>query len=120
MSGLSWAWIAVMAIVPFPLALVAAFPGWRSQQMILGNLAGTAVIFGIAMALILRESVEIDRITSACLDAGFTCWPEPAAFTRYAMYAAIGLLEVFALFMLSLRVEERARRRRYSPEWRRF
>ena len=37
---------------------------------------------------------------------------------RYATYAAIGLIEVFALFTLSLKVEENMRKRHYAPEWR--
>jgi hypothetical protein len=70
--------------------------------------------------MIWREHVELDRIVQACLDAGHTCWPEPSAFTRFAIYAFIGLIQVFTVFMLSLRVEERIRLRQYSPEWRRW
>jgi hypothetical protein len=76
------------------------------------------VIFSAAIALIVRESVELERITRKCLDAGFTCWPDPSAFTRYAIYAGMGLIEVFALFTLSLKVEENIRKRQYAPEWR--
>ena len=97
---------------------LAAYPIWRAGQIILGNLAGTAVIFGTALAMILRESVELSQVTQACLDAGYTCWPEPSAFTRYAIYAFIGLFEVFAVFILSLRVERQIRNRNYAPEWR--
>jgi len=116
--GLSWGWIALMATVPLAAGLFVAWPIWRIRQPILGNLAGTGVIFASALALILRESAEVDRVTSACLDAGVTCWPDPSAFTRYAIYASIGLVEVFVLFLLSLKVEERIRRRNYAPEWR--
>ena len=107
-----------MATVPPVVGVLVAIPIWRTKQMILGNLAGTAVIFGSAMAMIVRESIEIDRVTRQCLDAGFTCWPNPTAFTRYAIYATIGLVEVFALFYASLKVEEAIRRRGYAPEWR--
>ena len=62
--------------------------------------------------------VELDRLTRMCLDSGFVCWPEPSAFMRYAIYAFIALVEVFALFTLSLRVEQRIRNRDYAPEWR--
>ena len=107
-----------MAVAP-PLAGVAvAYPCWRRAETILGNIAGTIVIFGAALALILRESVEIERRTRACLDAGFTCWPEPSSFARYAIYAAMALIEVFALFGWSLRVEHNLRRKHYAPEWR--
>ena len=102
-----------------PLAgVLVAYPIWRSRQIILGNLAGTSVIFGAALALILRESVELNQVTERCLDAGYVCWPEPSAFTRYAIYAFIGLIEVFGLFTWSLKVEQRIRNRNYSPEWR--
>jgi hypothetical protein len=115
---LSWFWIALMLTVPPPLAVLVAFVLWRSGEMILGNIAGTIVIFGTAIALIMRESVELQRVTQACLDAGLVCWPEPSAFVRYAIYAVIGLIEVFALFTFSLKVERRIRNRAYAPEWR--
>ena len=117
-TELSWNWIALLATVPPILALAGAWPFWRKRQPIFGNLVGTAVIFGSAFALIMREYVEIDRITQACLDEGTTCFPEPSAFTRFAIYAFIGLFEVFMLFLFSIRIEERIRRQDYAPEWR--
>ena len=118
MHDLSWFWIALMLTVPPGAGVMVAFALWRSGEIILGNVAGTLVIFGAAIALILRESVELDRLTQACLDAGVVCFPEPGAFMRYAIYAGIGLIEVFALFTVSLKVEERIRNRAYAPEWR--
>lgn len=100
-------------------AVLVALPFWRSRQMIFGNIAGTAVIFATAIALILREYVELDRVTKACLDAGTVCFPQPSAFTRFAIYAFIALIEVFTLFTFSLKFEERVRARDYAPEWRR-
>ena len=117
-TELSWFLIALMVIVPPILGLLVAYPCWTRRQPILGNIAGTVVIFGSALALILRESVEIDRITRACLDNGYTCFAQPSAFTRYAIYAFIALFEVFALFTVSLSVEQKIRRRGYDPEWR--
>ena len=118
LNELSWVWIALMLTVPPLMGVLVAFPIWRTREIILGNLAGTAVIFGAAFALISREYVELDRLTRTCLDSGFVCWPEPSAFMRYAIYAFIALIEVFALFTLSLRVEQRIRNRDYAPEWR--
>ena len=118
-TGLNWYWISLMATVPPVVALLVALPFWRSRQMTLGSIAGTVIIFGTAMGLILREYVEIDRITKACLDEGNVCWPEPPAFTRFAIYASIGLVQVFALFIVNLKVEERLRRRGYAKEWQR-
>ena len=118
LTRLNWYWISVAATVPAVFGILVAVPFWRRSEPIFGNIIGTAVIFGFSFAMIWREHVELDRLTEACLDAGTVCWPEPAAFTRYAIYAFIGLIEVFALFSLSLRVEERIRRRDYAPEWR--
>lgn len=118
-SGLNWNWIALGLTVPLVAAILAAIPLWRKEQWIFGNIAGTVLIFASALALIFREYVEIDFAVTACLDEGIVCFPEPSAFTRFAIYASIGLLEIFALFYLSLKVEQRRRRRGYAPEWRR-
>ena len=107
-----------MLIVPPLIGLLVAYPFWRHSEMILGNLAGAALIFAAALGLMFREYVELDRLTQACLDAGSTCWPSPSAFMRYAIYASIGLVEVFALFGVSLRIERKRRDRLYAPEWR--
>jgi hypothetical protein len=115
---LNWFWIAVALAAPTLLGGLVAFPVWLRGEPILGNLAGTTVIFGAAVALIMRERVELDRAAQACLDQGFVCWPDPAPFTRYAIYAFIALLEVIVLFLVSLRVEAKIRRRGYDPEWR--
>ena len=118
MNELSWFWIVLALVVPSALAGLIAYPIWRSGQAILGNVAGTLIIMGTAMGLIMREHVVLDRVVQACLGQGFTCWPEPSAFMRYSIYAIIGMAEVIALFMVSLKVEAHFRRRDYAPEWR--
>lgn len=117
-AGLNWFWIAVAGSVPGVVGLLVAIPFWRRSDAIFGNIIGTAIIFAFAFAMIWREHVELDQIVKACLDAGTVCWPQPAAFTRFSIYAFIGLIQVFIVFTVSLRVEERVRRREYSPEWR--
>jgi len=117
-KGLNWYWIAFEAVVPPIAGFLLAFPLWRKGQAIFGNIAGTVAIFGAAIALIFREYAELDRATQACLEAGFTCWPAPSAFTRFAIYAFIGLVEVLILFSVSLVFERQSARRDYSPEWR--
>ena len=118
-NALNWFWIGVMATAPLDGAFLVAFPIWRLKQTILGNLAGAGVIFAAAIALIFRESIELKQIAQACIDAQTTCWPNPPEFTRDVIYASIGLIEVFVLFLTSLRVEQRLRHRYYAPEWRR-
>ena len=118
MTGLHWYWIAVGATIPPVVAIALAFPFWWKEQPIFGNLLGTAVLFGSAFALIMREHVLLTRMIMACLDAGLPCFPDPPAFTRYAIYAFIALFQVIVLFSLSLKVEHKRRRRGYSPEWR--
>ena len=117
-EGLAWPWIAIMAAVPPLAGLLVAYPLWRMRQTLLGNLAGTGVIFGAALGFIAREYFELDRVTQACIDAGTTCWPVPSAFARFSIYAGLGLLQVCLLFVLSVSVESRLRDQRYSPEWR--
>ncbi len=118
MTHLNWYYIAVAMTVPPVIGLILAFPFWWKGRMTLGNIAGTVIVFGFAIGFILREYAQIDRLTQECLDAGTVCFPVPSAFTRFAIYAFIGLTEVIALFSLSIVVEERARRRHYAPEWR--
>jgi hypothetical protein len=117
-NGLSWYWIGIGAALPPIVALLVAFPFWWKDQPIFGNLAGTAVLFGAAFALIMREHFFIEHAVGDCLDGGLPCFPHPAAFTRYAVYAFVALFQVIVLFMLSLRVEGKRRRRGYAPEWR--
>lgn len=119
-AGLNWFWIGIMATVPLVVGLLVAYLFWRKSEPIFGNIVATGVIFGSAFGMIWREHIGLDRMVQKCIDAGFTCWPEPTAFTRFAIYAFIGLIEVFVVFTLSLRVEERIRLRDYAPEWRRW
>jgi hypothetical protein len=117
MADPSWGWIGLMLTAPPAAGALLASVCWRKREMILGNLAGTIVIFGAAIVLIIRESVELNAVIAQCLDAGYTCWPMPSAFVRYSIYAIIALVEVIALFNWSLRIEARMRNRLYAPEW---
>jgi hypothetical protein len=116
--GLDWRWIAIALTIPPLAGGLLALPFWRAGQAILGNIAGTIIILGAAIGLIMREHVEIDAVVQACLDQNTTCWPEPSAFARFSIYAFIGLFEVIVLFSVSIRAEARLRRRGYDPEWR--
>ncbi|MBZ5557599.1 MAG: hypothetical protein LAO77_10040 [Acidobacteriia bacterium] len=118
MSHLNWFWIAIALAVPGVAGGAIAYPVWLKGHPILGNLAGTAIIFGASVGFIMRERIEIDLAAQACLERGFVCFPEPSAFTRFAIYAFIGLIQIMVLFTVSLRVETKIRRRGYAPEWR--
>ncbi len=118
LNTLSWYWIAVAFTLQPVFGLLAALPFWWTRHTTFGSIVGTGVIFASAIGLILREYVDMDRIVRQCLDAGFVCWPEPSAFTRCAIFAFIGLVQVFGLFSLGLMIDERVRRRSYAPEWR--
>ena len=117
-AGLSWFWISIAATLPAIGGVLVALPFWRTRQMTFGSIVGAALIFGSGVGFILRDYVEVDRVVQQCLDMGTTCFPEPSAFTRFAIYAFIALGQVFVLFTVSIKVEERMRRRDYSPEWR--
>lgn len=117
-DGLNWFWIGVALVAPMAAGLMLAWPIWLTGQPILGNIAGTLIIFGSAVGMIMREHTELDLVVQACIEQGTTCWPNPSAFTRFAVYAFIGLAQVIALFLTSVSVETRERRKRYSPEWR--
>ncbi len=117
-NELNWSWIALGSTLPIVAGGLVAYPFWRIGQPIFGNIVGSAVIFSAAIALIMREHVELDRVVRGCLDAGTACFPEPSAFTRFAVYAFIALVQVVALFTVSIAVDTKIRRRGYAPEWR--
>ena len=119
MDQVNWHWIAFSLTVPPLVGALLALPFWWKDQAIFGNIFGTVIIFGSAFGLIMREHIELDRFIQACLDSGKQiCEPDPSPFARFAIYAFIALFQVIVLFSLSLKVDERVRRRGYSPEWR--
>jgi hypothetical protein len=119
MDHVNWYWIIISLTVPPIVAGLLALPFWLKDQAIFGNIFGTVILFGTAFGLIMREHIELDILIKACLDSGKEiCDPDPAPFSRFAIYASIALVQVILLFSLSLKVDEKVRRRGYSPEWR--
>ena len=118
MDHLNWYWIEISIVVPLVAGLAVAWPFWLRKQPIFGNLVGTTATFGWGFAMILREHIEIDRAVQQCIADGYVCFPTPSAFTRFAIYAFIALIETVIVFSVSLVVENRVRRRGYAPEWR--
>jgi hypothetical protein len=116
---LNWYWIGLSLTVPLLVGGLLALPFWWKDQAIFGNIFGTVIIFGSAIAFIMRERVELDGLLRECFASGREiCSLEPSAFSRFAIYAFIGLFQVILLFSVSLKVDERVRRRGYAPEWR--
>ena len=115
---LNWHWIWWSMTAPLVGGFALAWPLWLRKQPIFGNLVGTAVTFGWGIAMILREHIELDRLVQQCFADGVVCFPAPSAFTRFAIYAFIALVETVIVFSVSLTVETRVRRRGYAPEWR--
>jgi len=119
MDHVNWYWIGLALTVPLVVGGLLALPFWWKNQAIFGNIFGTVIIFGTAFALIMRERVELDRLILECLDSGKdVCSPEPSPFIRFAIYAFIALFQVILLFSVSIKIDEKIRRRGYAPEWR--
>ena len=119
MSQWPWYWIGVQLVVPPIVGGLLALPFWRKDQAIFGNIFGTVIIFSAAFALIMREHIELDRLIRQCFDSGQdVCSPDPSAFARFALFSFIALFQVIMLFSVSLKVDEKMRRRGYAPEWR--
>ena len=111
-DSLSLTWVFVAAILPMAVALIIALPLWhRRIKDEGGTIAGAAVVFACSLGLIGREFSHVLKMSGTCVARQIACHFEPEPFTRYAIYAGIGMLQVFALFMIGLSVEERLRRR---------
>lgn len=108
----------IAAIGPALLGFLIAWPLWRRNMGTFGSSVGASVIFMCAAALIGREYAELERLTEACVEAtGYECIFKPSAFTRFAIYAGIGLVQVFVLFDAGIRADHRAYRKQFPSEW---
>ena len=106
-------WVAVAAVVPLCLGVLAAWPLWRRRvKDEMGTIAGAAVVLIATIYFIAREFGAVLKATQHCFDTGHRCHFTPESFKRYAIYAGIGMLQIFTLFMIGLRTEERLRKRR--------
>jgi hypothetical protein len=116
---MNWTWIVAALIAPTLAAIVIARPLWTRGQVILGNIIGSALIFFAVFFLIANEYVLVERILQECVRKSQFCTAfsiKPAAFTRYAIWGAIGFVDVFILFNLSLRAERRIRGRNFDEQ----
>ena len=113
---MSWFWIAIALTVPTGLAVLVTLLYSMKGDPAIGAILGSGVVFASCVGLIGREYTELARLSQSCLGIGCRVYPEP--HMRFGIYACIALLEVFAVFLLSLWIEERNRRRTFAPEWR--
>ena len=115
---MNWTWIAVALVGPTALGFLAAWPLWRRGQGTFGSTIAASVIFMCGAALIGREYTELERLSEACIEAtGYECVFEPSAFTRFAIYAAIALVEVFVIFDAGIKADRRAYRKQFPSDW---
>jgi hypothetical protein len=114
----NWYWITIALIGPTLLGLLVAWPLWRMGHGTFGSTVGASIIFMCGAALIGREYTELQRLSEACVEAtGYECIFSPSAFTRFAIYAGIALVEVFFLFDRGIAADRRAYRKRFPSEW---
>jgi len=108
---MSLLWILAATLAPIGVALLVAWPMWRRRVTDEGGaVAGAAIVFAFSVAFIAREFGHVLNVSGECQARQVACPFQPEAFTRYALYAGIGMLQVFAVFIVGLSVEERLRR----------
>lgn len=113
-------WVIAAAVLPTLAGLLVAAPLWRLRLSDdLGSIAGAGVVFTFVVAFIAREYGEVLAFSARCIEAGVGCRFRPEPFVRYAIFAGIGMVQVFMVFILGLFVEERLSRRLQSRARRR-
>jgi hypothetical protein len=115
---MNWFWILAALLIPMAVAVVLALPFWLNDAPLAGNVIGIGLIAIAAIASIVREQSDIQKALLKCAAAGKPCIVQPAPFTRFAVYGCLAMFDVAVLFVLSLWIEERRRRRLLAPEWR--
>jgi 4-amino-4-deoxy-L-arabinose transferase-like glycosyltransferase len=110
------AWLALAILLPAIASLLVAWPLWARQvRDEIGSITGAAVVLLFTLVHIAREFATALAFQNQCFAAGRACHFEPEPFTRYAIYAGVGMLQVFLVFVVGLRVQERGRRRPTPP-----
>lgn len=104
-------WVALACVLPLAVAVAVAWPMWRARvKDEMGSIAATGVVLLFSIGFIAREYGEIKAVTERCIEREIGCHFHPDAFTRYSVFAGIGLGQTFVLFLAGLAVEERLRR----------
>ena len=116
---MSWSWIGIALILPFGIGLLIAWPFWGRSRDSLGGAVASIFILGFTLAFVGREYVHVQRLTQACIAAETRCVFSPEPFTRFGIYALIGMLQVGAVFAIGAAVEHRIENASFAREWRR-
>ena len=108
---MSTAWVAISVVVPLVVGVLVAFPLWiKRVSDDMGSVVGAGIVLLFTVAFIAREYGEVLNATRRCLEASVACRFQPQPFARYAIYGAVGMCQVFVLFVAGLWIEERRRR----------
>lgn len=116
---MSWFWIGLALLLPFGVAGLVAWPFWGRSRDSLGSGVGSLVILAFALGFIAREYVHLQQFTLQCIAAEKACRFHPEPFTRFCIYAFIGMAQVGVLFGISGAVERRIENAAFTKEWRR-
>jgi hypothetical protein len=63
------------------------------------------------------EYVDAWRLREWCIENDVLCPANPSDFMKMAPYGVAAFVQAAVLFFLSLKVEERTRRRESDPSW---
>jgi len=108
-----WTIIAIAIVVPLPVAGLGAWLCWRKNQLDVGNVVGSGIIFFIAICCFGAELVRVLKTTTACEAAGIPCVMSPSPLVRFMVFGVIAFLQVAVLYIVSFRFQERAQRHAY-------
>ncbi len=107
---LDWTLFAIVLTLPTLAGLLIAAPFWFGPSKELGNGLGASVILLVVLLVFSREWVAFARLRETCAEAGVYCRIYPSDFIRYAIIGTLGFVDIAALYMASLRVDEWRRR----------
>src|SRR5262245_56483438 len=106
---MSWLWIGIAFAAPTLLAILVAAPIWWQGDATVANVVGSGVAGLSIVLLILRENSMLVSIRLECATINLPCHIVPNDFTRFAIYAGIGFIDIMLVFLIGLRFEERRR-----------
>jgi succinate dehydrogenase hydrophobic anchor subunit len=116
---MSWFWIGLAVVLPFVVGLAIAWPFWRRPSRDpVGTVLGAFVVVASGVALVGREFIHLQRLTNQCITTETVCRFFPEPFTRFFIYIAIAMAQVFVLFIIGSASENRIRSRAFAAEWR--